>query len=572
MNADRSPPKTSDIYTDLGPSDIRLVDILPSLNFSAPLRIRIRTVSLDNAPRYTALSYVWNPQDGSIDSLCLPEKVAVDSQKHLQLTVGANLAAAMRQLRLDEGIHTLWIDAMSINQSSDRERNHQVALMRKIYSYANEVYIWLGPEKDHSNLVMHAVSTGRLDEGVIHQFMSALELLLRRDWFGRVWVAQELALASREPIVLCGSNNAYWSRFVAAVQVIRARILDESDPPDIDMFLGQLDSDLIFNRDKTSGLQKRVNHLKWFDQQVPLSVVSKALRVSNLADIRATGNRASLADQIQRTLYMQASDPRDRIFALTGLTSPSNSGIAVDYTKPKEQIAAEVAALLIREDFAGYMTTRLWEHTRYTTGLTPGNHTPGGTSPTSDVPSFSPELDALGRRTLSARFAPPVAAIRQIMKESSGVVPIAEFTNDCREMMTLGFFMGTVTSMDAWDGRFTTSMDYHGYAPFNDEPEFAIFLVGLFGINAPFLLRQTQVKPRKYKILALVSLDDEGTVPDHPKHTWGHQFLKNVEAGEKHPTYYSRMTPDDRRWHHMKWYDHMRMCGEADGFKLYIIH
>jgi hypothetical protein len=175
--------------------------------------------------------------------------VAVDSQKHLQLTVGANLAAAMRQLRLNEGIHTLWIDAMSINQSSDRERNHQVALMRKIYSYANEVYIWLGPEKDHSNLVMHAVSTGRLKEGVIHQFMSALELLLRRDWFGRVWVAQELALASREPIVLCGSNNAYWFRFVAAVQVIRARILDESDPPGIDMFLGQLNSDLIFNRD-----------------------------------------------------------------------------------------------------------------------------------------------------------------------------------------------------------------------------------------------------------------------------------------------------------------------------------
>jgi hypothetical protein len=76
-------------------------------------------------------------------------------------------------------------------------------------------------------------------------------------------------------------------------------------------------------------------------------------------------------------------------------------------------------------------------------------------------------------------------------------------------------------------------MDYHGYAPFNDEPEFSIFLDGLFSINAPFLLWQTQVKPRKYKILALVNLDDEGTVPHHPKHTWGHQLFEECSGGRE---------------------------------------
>jgi hypothetical protein len=132
------------------------------------------------------------------------------------------------------------------------------------------------------------------------------------------------------------------------------------------------------------------------------------------------------------------------------LTNPSVQEVAVDYTKSKEQVTAEVAALLIQEDFIGYMSTRLWEHRRYT-AINTGYRIPDRTSTTIDVPSFSPELEVLGRRTLSASFMPPITSIRQIVGDSRGIIPIAEFTNDCREMMTLGYFMGTVISIDAYE-------------------------------------------------------------------------------------------------------------------------
>lgn len=39
----------------------------------------------------------------------------------------------------------LWIDAIRINQEDIADRNHQVGLMRQIYSGASEVVVWLGP-------------------------------------------------------------------------------------------------------------------------------------------------------------------------------------------------------------------------------------------------------------------------------------------------------------------------------------------------------------------------------------------------------------------------------------------
>jgi hypothetical protein len=519
--------QSSELYADLGPSDIRLVEILPSPQFDAPLRLRITTVSLDNQPHYAALSYVWNPHDGTIDTSSLPERVVVVNHKHSQLTVGANLGAAMRQLRLEDTVCTLWIDAICIHQSSDRERNHQVALMGRIYSSAKDVYIWLGPASDRSSIAMTMIAASQSLEHLSQNFMDALELLLSRDWFGRVWVAQELALAARDPMVLCGVDVVYWSRFATTIKKLRVHILH-----------------------KPTG-------------EVALAVASKALRVSNLARIRETGRHASLADRIQRTLYMQASDPRDRIFALSALTSSLTHQVVADYTKSKEQVAAEVAALLIQEDFVGYMWTRLWEHKHYNTGMTPEYLETTGSWTSYEPPSFSADLEALGRKALRDVCKPPLTDLRLALNVSRGVLPIADFTSDCREMMTLGYDMGHVTFLNARNGKFRTSKDYTGVAPFQDMPRFDIFLVGLFGINAPFLLRRTQDDPTRYKIIAFVNVSD--------RWTWGHPYFEPTEPGEHHPSHYSSTTQDLRRWEHLKWYASLRSSGEADRFSLYVI-
>ena len=40
----------------------------------------------------------------------------------------------------------LWVDQICIDQSSNKERNHQVAMMGDIYRRATETYMWLGPD------------------------------------------------------------------------------------------------------------------------------------------------------------------------------------------------------------------------------------------------------------------------------------------------------------------------------------------------------------------------------------------------------------------------------------------
>jgi hypothetical protein len=93
---------------------------------------------------------VWNPKDGIIDTNALPESISVENLAKLSLTT--NLAAAIRHVRLPQEALTFWSDAVCINQSSDLEKNLQVALMGKTYSSAQDVLIWLGPAKDHSDL------------------------------------------------------------------------------------------------------------------------------------------------------------------------------------------------------------------------------------------------------------------------------------------------------------------------------------------------------------------------------------------------------------------------------------
>lgn len=146
-------------YAPLGPTNIRVVDVAPGF-YDDPLCISIRTVDLNDQPRHVALSHVCNPTDGTIDAQSLPEPVEVFEYPDLKLHLGPNLASAIRQLRAWNEV-TFWIDVMSINQVDVQERSQQVALMWKIYSFAKDVYIWLGPEQNDSGLALDMITTSR---------------------------------------------------------------------------------------------------------------------------------------------------------------------------------------------------------------------------------------------------------------------------------------------------------------------------------------------------------------------------------------------------------------------------
>ncbi|KAF6829584.1 ankyrin and het domain-containing protein [Colletotrichum plurivorum] len=160
---------------------------------------------IDNS---TALSYVW----GSGEKPC---QILLDGQA---FAITRSLHDALRDMRDGTRVRRVWADALCINQLDIPERNGQVALMRRIYSGANNTVIYLGDLTVHVSGVFTAASprpphnsapaTAEDASGGVTAV--AVRDLLSRPWFKRVWVFQELVL-SRDPWVQCGRSRIRWN-------------------------------------------------------------------------------------------------------------------------------------------------------------------------------------------------------------------------------------------------------------------------------------------------------------------------------------------------------------------------
>lgn len=179
-------------------------------------------------PAYKALSYTWG---GGKHKQGGPEsRVLID--KH-EFGVSENLFSALRQIRRGNQEVTIWIDAICINQKDKKEKGHQVKQMGDIYKGAEEVLIWLGPGDHDIETLMKSVTwvDGKATEAqalgnttdwmsLCRRFMhqlppdlgigadarEALAELLRRHWFERVWILQEVANA-RTATIMSGSGS-----------------------------------------------------------------------------------------------------------------------------------------------------------------------------------------------------------------------------------------------------------------------------------------------------------------------------------------------------------------------------
>jgi hypothetical protein len=181
---------------------------------------------------YEALSYVW----GEISA----KHVIQCSGMKIQIT--ANLEGALQQLRYANRPRVFWVDAICINQDDNAERSRQVRIMQEIYANATQVVVWLGRGaegdarafellqnlkfvlngQDDSwflvRLGWYRDRSGGVFSGGAHRSMLAdieykhLITLLRREWFRRTWVIQEVA-SSQSAIVHCGDQSMPWEIF-----------------------------------------------------------------------------------------------------------------------------------------------------------------------------------------------------------------------------------------------------------------------------------------------------------------------------------------------------------------------
>lgn len=243
--------KATEVYNydscPLQKGHIRLLFLKPSKTPNDPIVIELESYPIEevvNDPeghQFTALSYNWGNEEES--DYVFVDKEASTSTKPPQLTniheaavafrrrmrtlhVKPNLLAFLHQFRDRENEVALWVDRVCIDQTNNEEKQHQVSQMGIIYSAAASVSIWLGPadvegRTDQAMDFIGSILQGHFEDKFRDKYArqwSYLLLLMRRRWFSRRWIIQELAL-SRTAEVRCGSKRVNWRDFSDAVSI-----------------------------------------------------------------------------------------------------------------------------------------------------------------------------------------------------------------------------------------------------------------------------------------------------------------------------------------------------------------
>ena len=165
----------------------------------------VNTSDVSSKCSFEAISYVWGSSD----------KVEVIDTPVGRIPITLSLARALRHYRLTDRPRALWADAICINQNDSQEKSEKVADMAYgIYAAAECVQVYLGEQADESHLagqLLQRIRTEDWDTERIKESRneydkewSALDHLLRRPWFSRVWVVQEFAMA-KQAVVSCGN-------------------------------------------------------------------------------------------------------------------------------------------------------------------------------------------------------------------------------------------------------------------------------------------------------------------------------------------------------------------------------
>lgn len=145
------------------------------------------------------------------------------------LPVTRALLDVLRDIYEPQRRRRIWIDAICINQGDEKEKATQVKMMERIYKTAVNVLVWLGPSVENSDLAFDYASTvvegcaniseRYVDENRLPSFnlpsvtdpvWGAIGDSFGHRWFTRLWVIQEVVLASNV-VVVCGTKRVAWS-------------------------------------------------------------------------------------------------------------------------------------------------------------------------------------------------------------------------------------------------------------------------------------------------------------------------------------------------------------------------
>jgi hypothetical protein len=309
--------------------EIRLVTVLPATEPFAPIECSLYSVCLQENHTYTALSYAWGD----------PTVTASVIVNGIECHVTTNLESALRHIRDDVDHIVLWVDAICINQNNMLERNHQVQLMRQIYSNV-DVLVWLGDEGDDSDQAMkfigywapgleQVLSGGDIKENYSDfwepRAWDIIHCLFNRPWWTRLWTVQEVALG-REVAVMCGYKTLAWNLFMQWLSVsVR---LEESE---------------AYRTAGPSTLTKLGTIMTGYLSSLRSKVALREEYQKNPSSIK-------LLDLLSLFRNFQTTNPLDKVYALLGLAADSSDFMEPNYTMSVSTVYTSVAHTAIKQE------------------------------------------------------------------------------------------------------------------------------------------------------------------------------------------------------------------------------
>ncbi|KAF2828583.1 HET-domain-containing protein [Ophiobolus disseminans] len=286
--------------------EIRLVTLEHS-HVSEPIKCILRSYALDDeCAAYVALSYAWGAK----------ERYDYIQINDFSFPVGRSLWSFLHQMRMQHQHSTFWIDAVCINQADVFEQNHQVQMMRQIYTNAHSVWVWLGEADDttHSDVAMQYMKTREAfgNREVNYKKLwnaskaRAVLSLCERVYWRRIWIVQEIMLA-KDATVLCGNHRVGFTE------------------------LQHLISDL-----QTISDRGRAMHITGVSDVLdsPATTIVKAKSEWD-------GSPQPLTTLLEQYHNQQSTDVRDKVYALHGLAHNSDA-IAINYHIEPKALLTEI--------------------------------------------------------------------------------------------------------------------------------------------------------------------------------------------------------------------------------------
>jgi hypothetical protein len=340
--------------------EIRVFTIEKAESTSAPLRLQLIHVDLDSKPNYLTLSYTWDSPgpkfpacwgDGST------KLIQINGQK---FCIRFNLFSALKRLRpcIKDG-SMCWADAICINQSCPTERNHQVSLMKEIYSRSQTTLIWLGPSDAGTEIAFRKINQmadelskirAAIRNELAGEFKDAHQALKRvfeaesiiqtsgteweavldlcqRHYWRRAWIVQEIILTPRK-VVICGPFHISWLTVFTVF-------------PMVHHFLRTMGGSSLLQDVAFTHVQDRLR-----EYSVAMDSIDCLLYLTRNNSQPETSTD-SLLEVLPYLRGQECKDPKDKVFAAIGLLR-NEEGLSPDYSKSVETLFQDVAVRYIQ--------------------------------------------------------------------------------------------------------------------------------------------------------------------------------------------------------------------------------